>query len=527
MKIVYLLFATLLLSGCQQNSLKQQLVQIDSIANLEGDQKALEALDNIVPEAINEEECLAYYWLLKMRTEIRLQKEINSTEPLDISIKYYSNHHNKDKLAKAYIYKAYILDDKGDLRESIINLKEAESLIKKGKKGAAIAYDVYSQLSHVNYKAKELQLSIEYGKKALQVAFQQDNPRRIAYSLMSLYVAYNELNNDSAFYYIDKCIPLVDRLQENEKWGFYANIGNAYIASDTKLAEDFLNKSIDISPNAYAYKGLAHTYYKKGERERAQELWQQALQTDNLYLKAEILHALYESQRDEGDYKTASETAIQLATLKDSIANRQRKEDIRGQQFLFEQELDAEIERHRLIMYLALVGMLLCGTTALVAYLHIRRLNVQEELQKAHERLAQYHRRIEELQKEGKGDSKEVERLTKKISDLQAKQGALLQNGRERYEEVMAGGTTVRWSRNDFMDCIEYYRTQDAAFVAHMESDYRHLSAKYIFFALMEHLGKTDEELQHLMAISQSTIRSYRSRINSAAINPQQQAEQQ
>ncbi len=47
-----------------------------------------------------------------------------------------------------------------------------------------------------------------------------------------------------------------------------------------------------------------------------------------------------------------------------------------------------------------------------------------------------------------------------------------------------------------------------------METDYNHLSSKYIFFTLMEHLGKTDEELQHIMVIGQNTIRANRSRIN-------------
>jgi UDP-N-acetyl-2-amino-2-deoxyglucuronate dehydrogenase len=84
------------------------------------------------------------------------------------------------------------------------------------------------------------------------------------------------------------------------------------------------------------------------------------------------------------------------------------------------------------------------------------------------------------------------------------------------YEEILAGGTTLRWNRSDFADCVEYYRTIDAASVAHMETDYKRLSAKYIFFAIMEHLGKDDVELQHIMVISQNTVRSIRSRIHTS-----------
>ena len=87
-KSVYLLLLiTMFFIGCQQNSLMQQLVEIDSTAFQKGDKQALEMLDKIEPEAINDEECLAYYWLLKIRTEIRLQNEIKSVKPLDITTK--------------------------------------------------------------------------------------------------------------------------------------------------------------------------------------------------------------------------------------------------------------------------------------------------------------------------------------------------------------------------------------------------------------------------------------------------------
>lgn len=231
---------------------------------------------------------------------------------------------------------------------------------------------------------------------------------------------------------------------ENQQSSFYANIGNAYIESDIQKAEGYLNKSIKIEPNAFAYRSLARIYYKRGECERAKDLWAKALQTDNLYLKSEV--------------------------------------------------------------------MLLVIAYAL--YLYYRNQKSKIALKETRENLEKYRRQLKLAEAEGKGDSKEVERLTQKISELQMKQNALLQNGRECYEEIMAGGTTLKWSRNDFTDCIEYYRTIDAAFVAHMETDYDHLSSKYIFFALMEHLGKTDEELQHIMAIGQNTIRANRSRIS-------------
>ena len=493
----------------------QELVDIDSTAFQKGDKQALEMLNNIEPETIHDEECLAYYWLLKMRTEIRLQNEIKSVEPLDIPIKYYKEHNDKGKLARAYGYKAYIHDDLGDLKNAILALKEAEKLVKDNHDEIDLVNHIYQTLFVINSNAHEDKSALKYSKLARKTAYQLNRKDNIAYALMGMYSAYKYIGKiDSAKYYLEKCVPFIEHVPENQQSSFYANIGNAYIESDIQKAEDYLNKSVEIKPNAFAYRSLARIYYKRCERERAKDLWAKALQTDNLYLKSEVLQAMYESQRDEGDYKSASETAMQIASLKDSIAHREKEADIRGLQEQFEKEQQAAIEKHQYQMYISLACALLLLATAFVLYLYYRNQKSKIALKETRENLEKYRNQLKQAEAEGKGDSKEVERLTQKISELQTKQNALLQNGRERYEEIMAGGTTLKWSRHDFTDCIEYYRTIDAAFVTHMETDYNHLSSKYIFFALMEHLGKTDEELQHIMAIGQNTIRANRSRIN-------------
>ncbi len=514
-RVFFLLIIAMIFIGCQQNNLRQELVEIDSIAFQKGDKQALEMLDNIAPEMINDEECLAYYWLLKIRTEIRLQNEIKSVEPLDIPIKYYKKHKNKGKLARVYAYKAYIHDDLGDLKNAIIAMKEAEKLVKDNNDEIDLVNHIYQTLFVINSKAHERKLALKYSKLTLQTAYKLNRKQNIAYALMGMYSAYKDLGIiDSAKYYLEKCVPIVKHVPKNQRSSFYANIGNAFIESDIQQAEEYLNKSIEDDPNAFAYRSLARIYYKRGERDKARKMWSKALQTDNLYLKSEVLQAMYESQRDEGDYKSASETAMQIASLKDSIAKQEKEADIRGLQEKFEKEQQTAIEKHQYQMYISLACALLLLAIAYALYLYYHNHKGREKLKETRQNLEKYRNQLKQAEAEGKSDNKEVERLTQKINELQTKQNALLQNGRERYEEIMAGGTTLKWGRNDFTDCIEYYRTIDATFVAHMETDYDHLSSKYIFFALMEHLGKSDEELQHIMVIGQNTIRANRSRIN-------------
>jgi DNA-binding CsgD family transcriptional regulator len=48
-----------------------------------------------------------------------------------------------------------------------------------------------------------------------------------------------------------------------------------------------------------------------------------------------------------------------------------------------------------------------------------------------------------------------------------------------------------------------------------METEYERLSPKYIFFAVLQHQQKSDDDIQRIMGVSESTLRSTRSRINS------------
>ena len=79
-KAVYLIvLLTITFAGCKQgNNLMQQLTEIDSIANQKGDSMAYTMLEEIAPENINDEESLAYYWLLRIRTELNLNLKILS-----------------------------------------------------------------------------------------------------------------------------------------------------------------------------------------------------------------------------------------------------------------------------------------------------------------------------------------------------------------------------------------------------------------------------------------------------------------
>ncbi len=68
---------------------------------------------------------------------------------------------------------------------------------------------------------------------------------------------------------------------------------------------------------------------------------------------------------------------------------------------------------------------------------------------------------------------------------------------------------------------MEYYRLVDMEFMDTLELEYEELSSKYKFFMVMEHLGKSDKDIMHIMGLAESSIRSAKSRINKRRLSAQ------
>ena len=87
--------------------------------------------------------------------------------------------------------------------------------------------------------------------------------------------------------------------------------------------------------------------------------------------------------------------------------------------------------------------------------------------------------------------------------------------GKALYESLMNGTckSIERWSNVDTGNFIEYYRLQHREFVDSLDTDYNNLSRNHKVFMVLLDMGKSDPEIQKLMGITQTTIRSLRFRI--------------
>ena len=88
-------------------------------------------------------------------------------------------------------------------------------------------------------------------------------------------------------------------------------------------------------------------------------------------------------------------------------------------------------------------------------------------------------------------------------------------SGKSLYESVVDGScpSVAGWGAIEVRNFIEYYRLQHREFVDSLDTDYNNLSRNHKVFMVLLDMGKTDPEIQKLMGITQTTIRSIRFRI--------------
>ena len=383
-----------------------------------------------------------------------------------------------------------------------------------------LKHKIYEKLAFYNGNAFEEALTLEYSKKALAVAKELNDKERQAAALTYMSSAFMHLGeNDSSRVCINECMPLIDSVDDIAKAHIYANIGRIYESSNPQLAKPYLQKAISIRGLSYSYQALSNIYMREDSIDKAKSLWVEALDKtkDNAVSKVriDIFKAMRKQSLEIKDFEQANALADSILQRQEQFYETQREEQVAEIQVKYDKETAVRDLRER---YMAWALGLLALTVIVIAFLgHKSRegMRARKELAESKIQLDAYTRKAALLESSGKDSIAEITSLHKKIEELTHRHSGILAKGKELYDAIEAGGTTVRWTKDDFINYLEYYKMQDLPFVNDMETEYDRLSPKYIFFAVLEHEGKTDEDIQRIMGISEGTLRSTRSRINS------------
>lgn len=526
--LIIALFFCLIAGGCSKSEFHKQLADIDLLLQQQKNEEASKLLNEMNPEVFEEdEECYAFYWLLKMRTDVRLGNNIQSVEPLRSSISYYTKTRDEDKLVWCYYYMGYILDDLNERAEAIVYLKKGEALaLKDTKKRTDILHHIYQCLTYMNIDAKEYDLAKYYGKLSLKLVFTLKDPQNEVTDLLNMSAIYGETNNiDSAFYYTSRLIPLLDSIPINKRANYYGSIGMDYLGRDNEKAKEYLLKSIEKENDPYSCKALAQIYQKEGNKEKADEMWHKALETKNLSLKANVVKGMAKAKTEEGDYKAAHELDMWAAALKDSLHRQQKEENLKGQQELFEKELANEQLREKHGRAAWVIAVLLLSVAILAVWTVRKKRNNRRRMAAMSEELEQKARAMEQLQQENESNKKQLDRLSRDMTGFEQKHEKLLAEGQRLYESIAVdGGNTLTWTKDDFVHFVLYYKLRHPEFVRHVESDYDELTPRQKTFLILYDMGMTDEDVMRTLVLTESSVRANKTRIKGKEVGERQQS---
>lgn len=514
--ILCLILSVLILTNCSNdNDTHEKLSEIERLLEKEKYELAMNNLSDINANRLNNEN-KAYYDLLMTQANFCLDKQTDSDSLINESIRFYEENNNKILLAKAYYYKGITCYQRGNKSEGINLIKKAEHLA-KGTSDLNFITKIYINLSFINIDTGNYQTGLSYAKKALQTARKANNKILIALSMNKINTAFNCMGKiDSCLVYSQKTIPYIKYLNKNDKLEVLTNISIGFV--NKGLYDEailYAKKSLEIKPNAHAYYIIGSIYFERGENRKAWQLLNDALNTNGLELKAEVLLWMADLKKEEGKYKEASELEERALATKDSIKTKQQTEHMLSLQNNAERKAADAQAQNRLVIAISAVMVLAAAVMiSMLAYNRRRRNATKRQIEDISRTTEQYRQKISELDKEKDKNEKEIEKLNKKIESLKERRMTILGHGRMLYDELEKGGKTITWKKDDYEAVIEYYRTIDPKTIESIERNYKKLTPYNIFLLIMINNGKSNDEIMQTTGISYSALRTMKHRIN-------------
>ena len=514
--ILCLILSVLILTNCSNdNDTHEKLSEIERLLEKEKYELAMNNLSDINVKRLNEEN-KAYYDLLMTQANFCLDKQTDSDSLINESIRFYEENNNKILLAKAYYYKGITCYQRGNKSEGINLIKKAEHLA-KGTSDLNFITKIYINLSFINIDTGNYQTGLSYAKKALQTARKANNKILIALSMNKINAAFNCMGKiDSCLVYSQKTIPYIKYLNKNDKLEVLTNISIGFV--NKGLYDEailYAKKSLEIKPNAHAYYIIGSIYFERGENQKAWQLLNDALNTNELEIKAEVLLWMADLKKEEGKYKEASELEERALATKDSIKTKQQTEHMLSLQNNAERKAaDAQAQNRLVIAISAVMVFAAAVMISMLAYNRRRRNATKRQIEDISRTTEQYRQKISELDKEKDKNEKDIEKLNKKIESLKERRMTILGHGRMLYDELEKGGKTITWKKDDYEAVIEYYRTIGPKTIESIEHNYKKLTPYNIFLLIMINNGKSNDEIMQTTGISYSALRTMKHRIN-------------
>ena len=389
---------------------------------------------------------------------------------------------------------------------------------------------------------------MEYSKKFLESSFELKDRALISRAFVMVASSYSAVNlSDSAYFYLKSGLRYIDDVNSILKADILVDIGEMYYEKgDMDLSENNALQSDSIHPNPHAKMLLGKIEYQRGDRLKAKEYWDHALSTNDVKIKKDLYKIIANYYAEVGNYDDAYIISLKLDSLNDTI-NKSSK-TVQELQLKYDRA-KSETELYQKILYALIIAFL--ASIALLAFLRFHQKRVRSynstintltnknetyksEIESFSEKVNMYQHeiglyeskvsnyeeeicknieKIKILKTSDRSKQKEIDELRDNISTLYKTIMSELQKGNKIYETIKNKKPIVHYSDEDLNSLIDFYKIINIKVFSGWLERYTLLSVRQYVFLILEDLGYDDYDIADVLGVSDTTVRSTRSRI--------------
>ena len=545
-RLIWFLPISLFIVSCSQNEICSSLKTAEDIINDNPD-STLSILREIDNDALKDNQLKALYGLLYTSANIKKQKVPDNDSLIDYSIQFFENNNDSYHLADSYYYKGMMCYAKKQLEVSAHYLKKAESLsIKYGY--SRITNKIYERLSYLNYITDNKALTLEYSKKYLNSSIELKDRTLISRAFVMVASSYAAVNlSDSAYYYLESGLRYIDGVDSVLKADILVDVGEMYYEKgDLGLSENNALQSDSIHPNPHAKMLLGKIEYQRGDRIKAKKYWDHALSINDVKVKKELYKIVANYYAETGNYDDAYVISLKLDSLNDAInisSKTVQELQLKYDRAKSESELYQKILYALVIAFLTSIGLLtflrfhqrrVRSYNSTINTLTNKNETYKSEIESFSEKVNMYQHEIglyvskvsnyeEEISKNiekikllktsDRSKQKEIDELKDNISTLYKSIMSELQKGNTIYETIKNRKPIVHYSDEDLNSLVDFYKIINNKVFSGWLERYTPLSVRQYVFLILEDLGYDDYDIADVLGVSDTTVRSTRSRI--------------
>ena len=535
MKQIYYIAILLswLLIGCKNKSVSSQLDIIDSLVVAEQSDSAFQLVRSLDDSRIITPEDRAYYNLLMVQTGFLTNHPFPSDSLLDTAIMFYQHNNNRERLADCYYYKGLSRFYANDSIESMLYYKKAEEAAKGGS--LSQRYKIAEVISFVNSVTGKYEFALEYAKRALELSKAINNKRWLADAYYRVGISFSNIGlADSAIFYFEKTEPYIKYIKKEDKPYFLSNLGLAYMDRNREKAKQYILEALSYKETTRSLEYLAEIKYEEGNKEVAYQLWERALTINDPTPKDIILHNLFEYNIEHGKTEEVCKQVNEIIAIKDSIISKLKNDTIKDLQTRFDQQVAVNAANECLIRWQWALGGIAFFCICLIVYIFWKKHRIKLQKLEQEMKIRNYAHQILELDiKATKAESQivalkstnsqsieEIKRLEsvkanaeEKLMKLAGKEAIKIRKGVLLYDELIKNKKVLTWTNDDYESFVSFYEASNYSAINTIRAQHEIITLRNMLYMILVDMGKTKDEICHIMSLDKDSIRSIKFRL--------------